>query len=190
MAHPVGETELVANAQRGDQQAFTTLLRSHDDTMRGLAYNLMGSQAAMDDLLQDAYLKAFRNISRFRGDAKFSTWLYQIVYRTGLDHLAKSGRRSEVSLDHLLDRPTLVPDVDALVIDHQQLRSALASLPPDQLAALWLVDHDGYGYDEVAEMLGIASGTVASRLNRARHAVRVALGAPEQPTTERGESNR
>ena len=86
---PEKDERLVEAARLGDQGAFTTLLRRHDDQMRALAWSVLRDRTAMDDVLQDAYLKAFRNLDRFRGESRFSTWLHRIVYRTCLDHVRR-----------------------------------------------------------------------------------------------------
>ncbi len=170
------DERLVEAARAGDSAAFTTLLRRHDDQMRALAWSVLRDRSAMDDALQDAYLKAFRNVGRFRGDSAFSTWLHRIVYRACLDHLRR--HRPAAPLD---DGPEpwapdrTGPDVD----DRLAVERALASLDPETRAALVLVDRDGHSYDEAALVLGIPAGTVASRLHRGRRALRTVLTSPE-----------
>ena len=171
-------------ARRGDHQAFADLLREHDDAMRGLAWQLLLDRTAMDDALQDAYVRAFRGLATFRGDAAFSTWLYRIVYRTCIDHLRT--RRRHASLDEIGEPP--VPGDATAVIDHRlALEGALADLSPEHRAVVLLVDREGYSYDDVAEMLGIAPGTVASRLSRARSALRAALGIDAETAADEEE---
>ena len=167
---------LIAESLAGDSGAFSRLLQRHDDKMRGVAWRLVSSRAEMDDVLQDAYVKAWRNLDSFRSDAAFSSWLYRIVYNAALDHQKKESRRRIVPLEAASDR--LIDDVGDRVIDSLALRNALASLPPDQLAVVTLVDGEGHSYDDVAEMLGVNSGTVGSRLNRARAALRNHLQDP------------
>ena len=130
----------------------------------------------MDDVLQDAYVKAWRNLGAFRGDAAFSSWLYRIVYHTALDHQKKENRRRIVPLEDA--HASVVADVGDRVIDGLALRNALATLPHDQLAVVTLIDGEGHSYEDVAQMLGVNSGTVGSRLNRARAALRQQLQDP------------
>jgi RNA polymerase sigma-70 factor (ECF subfamily) len=170
------EPDLVDRARQGDVDAFEVLLRRHDDPMRALAHRMLGSRAAMDDALQDAYVRAFRSVAGFRGDARFSTWLHRIVATTCIDHLRRSGRRAE---DELGEEPRVVggrqdPAGDAAV-GRVDLRRALNRLDVDQLAVLLLVDGEGLSYDEVAAILGIANGTVSSRVTRARLVMRTLL---------------
>jgi RNA polymerase sigma-70 factor, ECF subfamily len=166
------DERLLESARAGDHAAFSTLLRRHDDQMRALAWSILRDRSAMDDALQDAYLKAYRNLDRFRGESRFSTWLHRIVYRTCLDHLRRN--RRDVPLGD--DVEVLAPggaqrDVD----DRLTVERALATLDPETAAALVLVDRDGHSYDEAGVILGIPAGTVASRLHRGRRALRTAL---------------
>ncbi len=140
--------------------------------MRALAYRLMGSAAAMDDVLQDAYLKTYRSLGTFREDAAFTTWLYAIVYRTCLDALRKRKRSKEVGLHLVADQPTSEMGVESRMADASALQTLLSRLSPDHRAAVLLVDGEGLSYEEAAHILDIAPGTVASRLSRARQTLR------------------
>jgi len=165
---------LVAQSIQGDTAAFSQLVRRHDDKMRGVVWRLVRSRDEMDDILQDAYVKAWRALGDFRGDAAFSSWLYRIVYTTALDHLKAVARRRIVPLDEAV--MGAVSDASAQIADADALQRALADLPADQLAVISLVDGQGERYDDVAELLGISPGTVGSRLSRARAHVRNHLG--------------
>jgi RNA polymerase sigma-70 factor (ECF subfamily) len=169
----------VARARRGDEAAFAALVRHYDAGLRALAFRLLGDRTRMDDALQEAYVGAYRALPGFRGDASLGTWLYRIAYNACLDELRRT--RDVVPLDGIRDRASVGRDpLDALA-----LRDALAELPVDDRAAVLLVDAQGFDYRSAAEVLGIPAGTVASRLNRARAALRRALR--EQP---KGASNR
>jgi len=176
------ERSLVERAQRGDTDAFATLLRSQDDKMRAFAYRLTGDRVAMDDVLQDAYLKAFRSLASYQqgtgaeGKGKFGSWLFSVVHSCAMDHHRRAARQPNVSLDAMSEHaaPVAHPAGDhaSTIVDRERISAALASLPSDQAAAVALVDGDGYSYDQVAELLGINPGTVASRLSRGRAAMR------------------
>lgn len=164
---------LAEAAAAGDVDAFTTLIRRHDDKMRGVVWRVVGSVPAMDDVLQNAYVKAWQGLGSWRGESTFSTWLYTIVHRSAIDwHRAQ---RSVAVLPDDTDLPT-AGDHAGRIVEGHALRSALAELPPDQLAVVTLVDGEGRSYDEVAVMLDISPGTVASRLSRARADLRARLG--------------
>jgi RNA polymerase sigma-70 factor, ECF subfamily len=162
---------------RGDAAAFIDLVRQHDRELRTLAYRLLRDRMVMDDVMQDAYLKAFRGFSGFRGEAEERTWLYRIVYTACLDSLRSDGRRLEESLEALPERATGAgaDDPAESVAETSALATALALLPPDQRAVVLLVDAAGFTYDEAAQVLGIRSGTVGSRLHDARSALRTAF---------------
>lgn len=177
------ETELIARARAGDARAFTALVRSHDDAMRGLAYSLLGSRTAMDDALQDAYVKAYRAIGSFRGSAAFGTWLHRIVRNTCIDHLRRSNRHREVSLELIVSNPDPAAGADERLAERSRVGAALAALSDEQRCVVVLVDRDGCSYDDAAQLLGITPGTVASRLSRARSTLRATLGADPREGT-------
>ncbi len=168
------EARLVASARGGDAYAFTELLEAYDRPLRALAFRLLGDASAMDDVLQDAYVKAYRSLHAFRGRARFGTWLYRIVYNTALDELRRRERHPHVPLHAVRDAADPV-DVASAVTARSALADALASLPPELRAVALLVDAEGMSYDEAGAILDVPAGTVASRLNRARAALRPAL---------------
>ena len=135
----------------------------------------------MDDALQEAYVKAFRALPGFREDAGLGTWLYSITYRACVDLQRREGR-------HRPDRrrpdagpgpPATAADPATTAAARTDLARALAALPVDQRAAVLLVDAEGLDYDAAASVLGVAPGTIASRLSRARAALRAALAEGE-----------
>ena len=173
----VDDDALVRAAVGGDSQAFGQLLHRHDDKMRGVVWRVVGSGAAMDDVLQDAYLKAWRGIGGYARNAAFSTWLYTIVHRTAIDW-TRSQRRLRLAPDG--EVPTdAIRDHASGVVDSLALQQALTELPEDQLAVVTLIDGEGHSYDDVAALLDISPGTVASRLHRARAVLRARLESPD-----------
>ncbi len=168
-----GEVNLPA-ALDGDVPAFGRVIKSYDGQMRAVAYRMLGSQSAMDDALQDAYLKAFRSLNTFRGDSRFATWLYRIVWRTCIDHLRKQTHYSGQPLEDLED-PHTVHSFEDRVISNARVLEALNTLTPEQRAVLILIDGEGFNYQEAAEILEIELGTASSRISRARANLRSAL---------------
>ena len=172
---------VVARARRGDHRAFAQIVDHYDHRLRGLAYRLLGDRDRMDDVLQEAYVKAFRSLPRFKGESALGTWLYRIVYNACIDDLRS--RKDTVSLD---DRPGGVdtadsaPDPADVAVGRRDLAAALDTLPPDQRAAVMLVDAYGLDYAEAADVLGVAAGTIGSRLSRARTSLRTILQAGER----------
>ena len=171
--HP--DVELVELARSGDRPAFDELLRRHDQRMRGLAYKLMADRHRMDDAMQEAYLKAYRGLPRFRPGSDFGTWLYRITYNACIDELRKR-KRLPVSTHDPVDPVSGRPGPERMVSVAETVRGALADLPVDQRVTVVLVDGEGFGHREAAKILGVAPGTVASRLHRARAALRRILG--------------
>jgi RNA polymerase sigma-70 factor (ECF subfamily) len=171
---------VIEEAKRGDNQAFTALIEHYDPGLRALAYRLLGNVERMDDALQEAYLRVFRGLPRFRGNSRLGTWLYRIVYNVCLDELARSRRIVQLPLEDTIDPPDPRPDVGEMVAHRSGLAHALAKLPPEERAAVLLVDAQGFDYRSAGVVLGVPAGTIASRLNRARAALRRALEEYEE----------
>lgn len=165
MSEPIPPVDELAprRARRLDAAAFVELLERHDLSHRRLAFRLLGDRDRMDDVLQEAYARAFRALPRFRGDSSLETWLYRIVYNACVDDLRR--RRAHEMLEEWDERLVAVPTEPEERLD---LAAALASLPPELRAVVLLVDAEGLSYAEAAVVLDMPAGTVASRLNRAR----------------------
>lgn len=164
-----------------DPAAFTDLVRRHDDRLRGLAYKLLGGdRERMEDALQEAYINAYRALPRFRGDADVGSWLYRIVYNACMDELRRGGRQAEPvdtsAAAQAGGASSQDPGPERVVAARDAATRALAALPDNQRVIVVLVDGEGFDPQAVAEMLGIAPGTVRSRLFRGRAALRRALG--------------
>jgi RNA polymerase sigma-70 factor (ECF subfamily) len=167
---------VLARARRGDHRAFAQIVDQYDHRLRGLAFQLLGDRDRMDDVLQEAYVKAFRSLPRLKGDSALGTWLYRIVYNACIHDLRF--RKATVPLDDGLDVADGRSDPADVVVGRGELAAALYSLPPDQRAAVLLVDAYGLDYAEAAAVLGVATGTIGSGLNRARATLRTVLGPP------------
>src|SRR5689334_1572146 len=145
-----GERRLIKRAQGGDVDAFEQLLEANGPAMRRLAYSMLGDQAAMDDVLQTAYVRAFRGLEAFDGRSSFGTWLHRIVANAAVDELRRIARRGEVDLEALEGRAAASsPDIGAGVDTRLDLANALAGLPADLRIIVLMVDAEGYSYDEV-----------------------------------------
>lgn len=176
---------VLAAARRGDAQAFTEVLRHHDRELRLLAFRLLGDQQQMEDALQDAAIRAYRALPRFRGRSSIGTWLHRIVYTTCIDHLRRRPGLMESpspAAEEVAD-----PDSDPLdrLVAWERLDAALGALPPNQRVALLLIDQEGYDYQTAGEIVGVPAGTVSSRVSTARATVRRLLASSD----ERGGDN-
>jgi len=176
---------LVALCRKGDLSAYDQLMQRYEKKVYSLCFRMAGNPADAADLAQEAFLKAFRALPSFKGEAQFSTWLFRIATNTCLDERRRSGRRPiSVSLDKPLDTeegelavtlPDDAPDPLAVTLGNElqaEIQALLGKLPPDQRAVIVMRDLEGYSYEEMAEILKVNMGTVKSRLNRARARLR------------------
>jgi RNA polymerase sigma-70 factor (ECF subfamily) len=176
---------VIERAKQGDEAAFMAIVRHYDPGLRALAYRLLRDRDDMDDALQEAYVKAFRALPRFRGDAKLGTWLYRIAYNACLDELAASRRVVSLPLESLARQPDPASAMPEEVASKSELAAALDRLSAEDRAAVLLVDAQGFSYHDAAEVLGVPEGTIASRLNRARAALRTAIAGPTEGASKR-----
>lgn len=170
----------VERARRGDVEAFTELLREHDDAMRALVFSMVRDRWVMDDILQNAYEKAYRSLAAFRGEASFKTWLHRICWSTAIDMLRHEGlRRHDDVADHE-DAARSGPGESTGAVVRVTLDGALARLPEQQRTAVVMVIVNGMTYDEAATAVGATAGTIASRVSRGREALRALIGATDE----------
>ena len=174
------EAALVAAAKAGDRAAFESLVRATHADIYTLAYRLTGDEEDARDVLQDAYLRAFRSIKRFRGDARFSTWMYRITANCAATHMAKraKGRTEELSLDEPVadTRPEADPEsVAEAGLLRDRVTDALAELPPRLRAVVVLRDVYDLPHEAIATELGITEAAAKVRLHRARRKLRERL---------------
>lgn len=174
------DADLLRAHVHGDPDAFAELVRRHRDRLWAVALRTIGDREEAADAVQDALLSAHRAAERFRGDSAVTTWLHRIVVNACLDRIRRRQAHPTVPLpdgDHSTGNGGTEPAAPAA--DHDTalvVRAALAALPPDQRAALVLVDVQGYPVIEAAAILGIAEGTVKSRCARGRARMAIALG--------------
>lgn len=122
----------------------------------------------MDDILQEVYLKAYRGLPGFRGDGRLSTWLLRIAYTTAMTYLRRAPHEESVDVETEAADQVPLDELVARIETADQLRSALAALPPELRACILLVHREGFSYQEAATILGVAPGTVGWRLSAAR----------------------
>lgn len=175
------DRQLVRRVLDGDTRAFPELVRRHDERLRGLAYKLLGGdRSRMDDVMQEAYVRAYRSLDRFRGDADLGTWLYRIVSNACMDELRRDRRRPEPVDTTRWDMAAGRTGPEGAAAAADQVLRALRLLPDDQRVTVVLVDGEGFDHEEAARILGVAPGTVASRLSRARATMRRAIENQEK----------
>jgi RNA polymerase sigma-70 factor (ECF subfamily) len=180
------EAALIERCATGDEVACAELVTAHQRMVFGLALHLLGDRDEALDLSQEVFLRVFRTLSKFRGQSALRTWIYRIVINQARNRhrwWRRRHRADQVSLDeHLHKFGDMESEVE--VLPDRQLASketaarvwqALDRLPFDQRTALILREIDGLRYEEIAFSLGVAVGTVKSRLTRARQALRADL---------------
>jgi len=170
------EQTLIQRILEGDSEAFSQLVRDHHVAVIGLCRSIVGTQEAAEDAAQEVFLKAYRSLKSFRGDAQFSTWIYRIAYRHCLDVLKYEKRRFAEPLDatnpenesSLADR---IPDPVSFTqnLEIRDLAEAvMARLSPEYRLVLTLREGQGLSYEEIVEMTGWTLDSVKARLRRAR----------------------
>lgn len=172
------EVALVQSARKGNLDAFNELILHYQTQVYNLAFHLLQDGAAADDAAQDAFISAYKSLSKFRGGS-FRAWLLRIVSNACYDEMRRRKRRPSVSWDdfgemeqeanpHLVDSGALPEEA----VQQQELAAlierTMAKLSKDQRMVLLLVDRMDFSYQEVAEIMGVRLGTVKSRLARAR----------------------
>jgi RNA polymerase sigma-70 factor (ECF subfamily) len=163
------DAELLAAHVAGDSDAFSILVRRHKDRLWAVALRTMGDPEDAADALQDALLSAHRAAGGFRGDSQVTTWLHRVVVNACLDRLRRAKARPTVPIpEHDSAQPVERSDPLGQRELAWEIERALSTLPPDQRAALVLVDVEGYPVDEAAQMLECPPGTVKSRCARGR----------------------
>lgn len=173
------EDKIVSRVQAGDVNAFEELVTAYEKNVYNLALRMTGNPEDAADMSQEAFLKAYSSMSSFRGESKFSVWLYRIVSNVCLDFLRRRSRRQTVSLsieddggeEIQLELPDESQTPEALLeqrMTRDAVRRGLEALPHEQRQILLLREIQGLSYDEIALTLGLEAGTVKSRIFRAR----------------------
>ena len=180
----------VARCRRGDTDAFAVLVRRHQKKMLNVAFRMIGDYDEACDVVQEAFLSAYRAIGKFRGDARFSTWLCGIVLNHSRSHMTQKAarfRREAGSLDDpvkskddsFLNEPRSQEESIVERLEKRELEAkvqkCIGFLDGEQREVLVLRDIQGFSYEEIGVMLKLPDGTVKSRLFRARNALKDGL---------------
>ena len=173
------EEKYIARVLAGDADAFEPLVLENQTKVYHLALRLLGNEADAADAAQDALIRAYTSLGSFRGDSRFSVWLYRLTNNICIDYLRRQKRQNTVSLqtededgesaDWDVPDDTWSPEVIAVrAEDARAVREAMAAMPRDLREILTMREIGGLSYEELADTLGLELGTVRSRLNRAR----------------------
>jgi RNA polymerase sigma-70 factor, ECF subfamily len=165
--------EVVAACQRGERDAFRILFETYRDKVYSIALRYAGDSSLAMDIAQDTFLKLFSSIRDFRGDANFDTWVYRVVVNSCLDYRRRTWRLVPLADEIMAGLRTSGDSLAEILREEMsgRIRSAVDKLPPELRIAVVLRYTEGLSYEQMAEALGCATGTVASRLNRAHKAL-------------------
>ena len=188
MGGTLDESELVERSRQGDREAFNSIVAAYQDQVYNVCLRMLGSQQAAEDVTQEAFFSAFRNLGRMRGPT-VRAWLLRIAANACIDEIRRRRRQPQLSLDAPsqdggsgrqleVPDPAAGPEQMALRFElREALRSELLLLPEDQRLAVVLCDVEGLSYEEIAAAMGTSLGTVKSRISRGRARLREAVRA-------------
>lgn len=176
------DQQLVERVQRGDKKAFDLLVLKYQQKVVNLVSRFVRDPSEALDVTQEAFIKAYRALPKFRGDSAFYTWLYRIASNTAKNHLATQGRRPpsddvEAETAEQLDVGTRLKEYgtpEHLLLEQEianTIRDAVADLPDELRTAITLRELEGMSYEEIAQAMDCPIGTVRSRIFRAREAI-------------------
>lgn len=191
------DNELVRRVQRGESAAFDLLVRKYQHRIAGLIGRYISDWSECQDVAQDTFMRAYRAIGNFRGDAQFYTWLHRIAVNTAKNHLVSSKRRPPTDDIDAVDAEQFDSGIrlrDTDTPERQMMRQevertvmrVVEALPEDLRAAITMREVDGLSYDEIAQKMNCPIGTVRSRIFRAREAIDIEL----QPLLDTNATNR
>lgn len=178
---------LVERVQSGDVAAFDVLVRKYRERLYGIIYNLTSNREDAADLTQEAFIKAFSSINRFKGKSAFFTWLYRIGVNTALSHLKRNRFRRFFSLEHIQDEGSNAQVLETLAAKHksekgallselqEKLNEAMQKLSPKHRTVVVLFEIEGLSHQEIADIVGCSVGTVRSRLHYAKQQLQADL---------------
>ncbi len=176
------DQQLVERVQAGDKQAFNLLVLKYQHKIAGLVSRFIHDADEVQDVTQEAFIKAYKALANFRGDSQFYTWLYRIAINTAKNYLVARKRRppgSDVDVadamhfdDAVLLKDNATPERNIMTEQLQEVvNSSIKELPEDLRSALTLREFDGLSYEEIADVMNCPVGTVRSRIFRAREAI-------------------
>ena len=167
----MNESELIRQVQNGNSNAFRYLVSSYQKLVVHITGRVIQNQEDLEDVCQEVFIKVFRNINRFKGDAKLSTWVASIAYNTSLDYLKKY-RKKELNFTDKLKQIEGDGPVDSQIMEkrdlHRYIREQIELLPLHYRSVVTLYHLEEFNYKEIEEITGMPEGTVKSYLHRAR----------------------
>jgi RNA polymerase sigma-70 factor (ECF subfamily) len=178
----VNDEELVLLARQGDTHAFDQLIERHQVAVYRAALAALGTREEAEEVAQDAFVRAYLHLNRFRGESSFKTWLLRIAWRRALTRRRSLMRwvRQRVAIDATSELPATTAGPERQMLDadlHRRVRRLIAELPPKLRDAFLLAQSGEYSYDDIAAMLETPVGTLKWRISDARRRLRAQLTA-------------
>jgi RNA polymerase sigma-70 factor (ECF subfamily) len=161
------DLELIAKFKSGDLGGFEMLVKKYQNMVVNVVYSLTANRHDAEDIAQDVFMKVYHNISSFRAEAKFSSWLYRIAVNTSYDYLRRN-KLKPVSIDEFENFDIADTRQNGDLLAQELVQQALTKIPYEYRSALVLKEIEGLSYQEIAEALKISIGTVESRIFRGR----------------------
>ncbi len=163
----ITDIELVKRSQRGDTEAFSELVRKYQTVVYNLAYRFMRDRNLAEDMAQEAFVKAYKHLSGFRGDCAFATWLYRVTCTVCITELNRRKKRSEVEFEpNIYETGYEEKHSDKEIAE--KIRECVTHLPPKYATVITLYYLNGMSYEEIAEIMDIPVGTLKTWMFRAR----------------------
>jgi len=170
------EKSLINLVKKGDKKAYEVLVLQYQDRLVFSIYKFLKDYELAQDIAQEAFVKAFKNIEKFRGDSSFYTWIYRIAINTAKNFLSSKSRKSEIYDDEIMElklsESAVTSENPENILEAEELRSlmmdAIQGLPDDIRTTLSLREFDGLSYEEIAEVQNCPIGTVRSRIHKGR----------------------
>ncbi|AZR73789.1 hypothetical protein BBF96_10565 [Anoxybacter fermentans] len=184
----VSDKELIEMFKKGEEKAFEEIVRRYQKKVYNTIYRILGNPEDANDLAQEVFIRVYRKLHLFQGKASFSTWLFTITSNLCRDELRKRQRRLKI---RSLSEPIRYKDgeIEQEILDESmtperisinrelrdEIQAVIDKLPDEQKEAIVLREFQGFSYEEIAEIVGVALGTVKSRISRARRNIREEL---------------
>ena len=178
------DIEIVEKVLKGDIEAFSELIDKYEKMIYNLAYRIFNNTSDAEDITQEVFIKVYKNIYKCEGKQSIKTWIYTIAYNTCIDEIRKRKGKNNISLDmdlegeednFSLEIASNEPTPENVLIQKEgllEIEQAINSLNEINKSLIFLRDIKGFSYNEISEIMGLNIGTVKSRLNRARNALK------------------
>lgn len=186
----VSDWELIELFKKGNEEVFEEIVRRYQKKVYNTTYRMMGNHEDASDLAQEAFIRIYRNLHSFKGKSSFSTWLFTVTTNVCRDEMRKRQRRLQAQslsepvqfedgeVEREIADDSMAPEIVSLHREmHDEIQAVIEQLPPEQKEAIVLREFQGFSYEEIAEISGVAVGTIKSRISRARQSMKKELSA-------------